>query len=153
MPDLRFLKDEPIPLQKPMTIPTTNDMETTEPTIADVLRLLEEAYAPSREWSFSEAQHRILNKVMDALGKQEDGYYVVDDKEFAIIVTLVQNVAPKLTLMQGGKQSNAMSRNSPSIVDWLNAAPRERPKPVQGAAGESSGNGVVKEATKVAQEA
>lgn len=147
MPDLRYLKVEPLPLRKPMTLPR-GDGETTEPTIVDVMALLEEAYAPTREWGLTEAQHRLLNKVMDAAEKPDNGHIVVDDKEFAIIKLLVQNVATKLTIMQGGKQSNALSRNSSSIVDWLDAAPHEKPQPVEPPHSE---NGVVKEAEKVAQ--
>lgn len=149
MPDLRYLKVEPLPLRKPMTLPK-GEGETAEPTIVDVMTLLEEAYAPTREWGLTEAQHRILNKVMDAMEKPDNGYCVVDDKEFAVIRVLVQNVAVKLTITQGGKQSNALSRNSSSIVDWLDAAPHEKPKPVESPHPE---NGVVEEAEKVAAQA
>lgn len=115
---MRFLSTEPLKLPKPMTI-QENGSAPRSLSLPEVLCALLGNYAPLQGWSLTNLQLRSLNKAIDALeGNPDNGYYLLDDAEFATALLVVQHVGPLMI------QS---ARNTPAVEDAMAACPDKRP--------------------------
>ena len=130
---MRYLSTEELKLPKPLG-------DDKVKSLPDILKVLGDLYQPTTKFSLVMKQLRSLNKGLDVLErKPTDGYFVLDNEEVEVFKLLIDQYAPTVLV-------NA--RNAPAILDALMACPDHQPEKAG-----ASDNGVVKEATKVAQEA
>ena len=139
---MRYLSNEPLKLPVKMTTTGTKGTEDVQDmSLPEVLRLCARYEPVPGKFALTQAQLRSLNKGLDVIeGEPDDGYYLLDNDEIATFKVLLDQWAPLAFVSH--------TRNIPNLIDALTAAPEKKPEKAG-----ASDNGVVKEATKVAQEA
>ena len=121
---MRYLSTEPVKLPKPMIVepagPSPDGKPQPNSSLPAIAKFLLGIYQPSQAFTLGTSQLRSLNKALDALeGEPEDGYYLLDEAEWALIKTVADGMGPHVLLIH--------ARNVPAIIDALDACPSKKP--------------------------
>ena len=114
-----------MPRYIPNTVPslpvTVLEDDESQKTLPAVLAWTCKLYQPSAVFQLKNlGERRALNKAIDTLeGEPTAGYYVLDNDEFKIVKSVVEQVC--LTMLQG------LDRNAPALVDAMDATSTEPP--------------------------
>ena len=127
---MRYLKEGPFLNRKgqPITINLRSpqqDDQRGELSVSLYLKIVLEAYTPSRELQLTMGEWRRCQAILDILdaGINETGWFSFEDSDYAIMEKTVTSIVMHMVALE-------LVQNGPQLVDLLQDAPHELPKKI-----------------------